>query len=114
MKIHYLEIVSRDVDAVCNAYAAAHGVSFGAPDELLGGARTCTVSDGSTVGVRHPLRATEDPVVRPYWLVDDIDLAVARVEAQGGEIAMPPTDIPGKGKFAIYILGSNDHGLWEL
>lgn len=114
MKVHYLEVVSLDVDAVCNAYEAAHGVNFGEADELLGGARTCTLSDGSIIGVRGPLRETEDPVVRPYWLVEDIDLAVAKVEAKGAKIAMPPLEIPGKGKFAIYILGSNDHGLWQL
>jgi len=114
MKVHYLEIVSHDVDAVCKAYEAAHSVSFSEPDEFLGGARTCTLHDGSIVGIRGPMRDTEEPVVRPYWLVDDIKHAVANVEAEGGEIAVPPMEIPGKGVFAIYILGSNDHGLWQL
>lgn len=114
MKVHYLEIVSNDVDGVCQAYETAHSVSFGEPDEFLGGARTCTLADGSIVGVRGPLRDTEAPVVRPYWLVDDIDKAVANVESAGGQIAMPPMEIPGKGKFAIYIQGCNDHGLWQL
>ncbi|MEC8880398.1 MAG: hydroxylase [Pseudomonadota bacterium] len=114
MKVHYLEIVSEDVDAVCKAYEAAHGVRFGEPDELLGGARTCTLADGSIVGVRGPLRSTEAPVVRPYWLVEDIDQAVVDVEAAGAKIAMASTEIPGKGKFAIYILGGNDHGLWQV
>lgn len=114
MKIHYLEIVTLDVDGVCETYEATHGIKFGAPDESLGGARTCTLADVSMVGVRGPLRETEAPVVRPYWQVDDIDQAVSRVEAQGAKIAMAPTEIPGKGRFAIYILGGNDHGLWEL
>ena len=114
MKVQYLEFVSRDVDAVCKAYEAAHSVSFGEPDTLLGGARTCTLPDGSIVGVRGPLRDNEEPVVRPYWLVDDIDQAVANVEAAGGLIALPPMELPGKGKFAIYLLGGNDHGLWQL
>lgn len=114
MKVHYLEIVSLEVDAVCQAYERAHGVEFGAPDELLGGARTCKLPDNSFVGVRGPLRETEYPVVRPYWLVDNIDSAIANVKAQGAEIAMPSTEILGKGKFAIYILGANEHGLWQL
>jgi len=114
MKVHYLEIVSHDVNAVCKAYKLAHSVNFSEPDELLGGARTCSLADGSIVGVRGPMRDTEEPVVRPYWLVDDIEQAVANIEAAGAEIAMPPMEIPGKGKFAIYILGSNDHGLWEV
>ena len=114
MKVHYLEIVSHDVDAVCKAYEVAHSVSFGDPDPFLGGARTCTLPDDSIVGVRDPLRDDEAPVVRPYWLVEDIDKAVADIEAVGAMIAMHPMEIPSKGKFAIYILGGNDHGLWQI
>lgn len=114
MHVHYLEIVSKDMAAVCKAYELAHAVSFSEPDQLLGGARTCMLSDGSIVGVRGPMRDTEEPVIRPYWLVDDIEQAVANVEIAGAEIAMPPMEIPGKGKFAIYLLGSNDHGFWQL
>lgn len=114
MKTHYLEIVTNDVNAVCNAYEATHAVSFAEPDAMLGGARTCTLADGSIIGVRAPLRDTEAPIVRPYWLVGDIQKAVASIEGQGGEIAVPPMTIPEKGTFAIYILGGNDHGLWQL
>jgi hypothetical protein len=32
MKVHYLEIVSLDVDAVCLAYEAIHNVNFSEPD----------------------------------------------------------------------------------
>jgi hypothetical protein len=40
MKLHYLEIVTSEVDAVCAAYAATHGVQFGAPEARLG---TCAI-----------------------------------------------------------------------
>lgn len=113
MKVHYLEIVSRDVEAVCKAYETVHSVSFGEPNELLGGARTCTLADESIVGVRGPLRDTEEPIVRPYWLVDDIERAVADMEAEGAQIAMPPTEVSGTEKFAICIHGSVDHGFWQ-
>lgn len=114
MKIHYLEIVSHDLDGVCKAYEATHSVTFSEPDPFLGGARTCTLADGSIVGVRAPMRDDEAPVVRPYWLVDDIEQAVTEVKAAGGQIAMEPMELPEKGKFAIYLLGGNDHGLWQL
>ena len=52
MKVHYLEIVSPAAEAVRLAYEAAHGVTFGEPDDILGGARTATLADGSIVGVR--------------------------------------------------------------
>lgn len=114
MKLRYLEIVSHDVDAVCKAYEITHSASFSEPDESLGGARTCALPAGSIVGIREPLRDNAEPVLRAYRLVDDIEQAIANIEAEGARIAMPPMEIPGKGKFAIYILGSNDHGLWQL
>ncbi|MBT8405305.1 MAG: hydroxylase [Gemmatimonadetes bacterium] len=113
MRVHYLEFVTHDVDGVCAAYAAARGVEFGDPDPSLGGARTATLSGGGLVGVRGPLRDQEAPVVRPYWLVDDIESALADAEAAGGTIALPPMELPGHGTIAIYQLGGNDHGLWQ-
>lgn len=114
MQIGYLEIVTEDVEGVCAAYSAALSVEFGGPDEGLGNARTAPLPDGGLLGVRAPLRETEQPVVRPYWLVDDIDAAVAAVEEAGGMIAHEPLEIPGHGTFAIYLLGGNDHGLWQV
>ena len=113
MKIQYLEIVTKDVDAVCAAYASAHKTPFGEPDARLGNARTAALAGGGLVGVRAPLRETEEPVVRPYWLVDDIVAAVAAVVQAGGEVAHPPMEIPGHGTFAIYLQGGIDHGFWQ-
>lgn len=114
MKIHYLEIVTADVDAVCAAYASANDVHFSDPVPELGNARTAPLTGGGLLGVRAPLRETEDPVVRPYWLVEDIEAAVAEVVQAGGKIAVPPMEISGRGTFAIYLSGGNDHGLWQL
>lgn len=55
------------------------------------------------------------PFFVPYcWLVDDIDKAVESIEVMGATIAMSSIEIPGKGKFSIYILGDNENGLWQL
>ena len=113
MQIHYLEIVTREVDAVCAAYEAANGVRFGTPDAMLGNARTAAMPGGGMVGVRAPLRETEAPVVRPYWLVDDIEAAIAAAVKAGGEVAHPPMEIPGHGTFAIYLQGGIDNGFWQ-
>jgi len=114
MQIQYLEIVTKEVDAVCAAYASANGVQFGKPDAGLGNARTAALAGGGLVGVRAPLRESEEPVVRPYWLVKDIEAAVAAAVQAGGEVAHPPMEIPGHGTFAIYLQGGNHHGLWQL
>lgn len=112
--VHYLEIVTSDVDALIAAYSSALDAEFGEPDAGLGGARTAPLPNGGLLGVRAPLRDTEDPVVRPYWLVPDIEAALEAVVQEGGEVAHPPLEIPGHGTFAIYFQGGNDHGLWEL
>lgn len=114
MRVYYLEIVTKEVDAVCAAYAAANGVEFGTPDAGLGNARTAAMLGGGLVGVRAPLRDTEEPVVRPYWLVDDINAALAAAEKAGGKVAHAPMEIPGHGTFAIYIQGGIHHGHWQV
>lgn len=113
MQIYYLEIVTKEVDAVCAVYAAANGLVFGEPDPGLGNARTAPLPGGGLVGVRAPLRESEEPVVRPYWLVDDIESALAAAVEAGGEVAHPPLEIPGHGTFAIYFEGGVQHGLWQ-
>ena len=114
MHVHYLEIVTLDVDAVCKSYESFAQVHFGACDPGLGNARTASLADGSMIGVRLPMADWEAPIVRPYYLVSNIDHALERIVESGGEIAHPPLDIPGHGTFAIYILGDNNHGLWQL
>ena len=114
MLIQYLEIVTTDVDGSCRVLENLHGVSFGEPDASLGHARTAKLQHGGRIGVRAPLREDEPPVVRPYVLVADIESAVESVRAAGAELAHPPMEIPGHGKFAIYVQGGIQHGLWQL
>lgn len=114
MKIHYLEIVTPDVDASVALYTQIHNINFSDPTPHLGGARTAELTEGGLLGIRAPLRDTEEPVVRPYYLVDNIEEAVDSATRAGAEIAMNPTEIPGLGKFAIFIQGGIDTGLWQV
>lgn len=114
MKVQYLEIVTPDVDAVCETYAELHGLSFSEPEARLGNARTASLHGNGLLGVRAPMHETEKPVVRPYIVVDDIEAAAEAAQAAGGEIAHPPLEIPGLGKFAIFVRGGVHHGLWQL
>ena len=114
MQIHYLEVVTHDIDLVCASYALISQIQFSACDTSLGNARTASLEGGSMIGVRLPMAEWEEPIICPYYLVSNIDQAVANVVQSGGEIAHPPLEISGCGKFAIYILGGNNHGLWQL
>jgi predicted enzyme related to lactoylglutathione lyase len=72
MAVHYLEIVTDDVDTLVGLYQHVHGLSFGPPDPDLGQARVATQSDGTVVGIRKPLAAHEQPIMRTYLEVKDI------------------------------------------
>jgi predicted enzyme related to lactoylglutathione lyase len=113
MQIEYLEIVTNEVDAVCAACAVANGVQFGEPDAALGNARTAELPGGGRVGVRAPMHDTEEAVVRPYWLVEDIEASLKAAVGAGGEVALPPMQIPEHGMCAIYVQGGIQHGLWQ-
>ena len=112
--IQYLEFVTPDVDNTCSALEKLHGVAFGPPKAALGNARTATLEHGRKLGVRAPMRPDENPVVRPYVLTADIDAAIETARAAGAEIALPPMELPGHGRCAIYIQGGIEHGLWQL
>ena len=114
MQVHYLEFVTPDVDVVCETLSQHHGVTFDAGDPVLGNARTATLVGGGKIGVRAPMHESESPIVRPYMLVDDIDAALASAEKAGGEVALPPMELPGHGKCAIYFQGGIQHGLWQV
>lgn len=114
ISVQYLEIVTTEVEATCTALAAQHGVSFSAPEAMLGNARIAKLDGGGRIGVRAPMRDDEASVVRPYLGVADIEAASKTAEVSGAEFAMRATEIPGQGKFAIYFLGGIQHGLWEL
>jgi predicted enzyme related to lactoylglutathione lyase len=114
IQVQYLEIVTPDVDAMCGTLEELHGVRFSDPVAEFGNARTAALEGGGLIGVRAPMRVDEEPVVRPYVLVDDIESAVEAARAAGGEIAIPPLEIPERGRFAIYIHGGIQHGLWQI
>ena len=113
MTVHYLEIVSDDVDTLTELYRRVHGLSFSPPDADLGQARVATRADGTLVGIRKPLAAHEEPIVRTYLAVDDIARAVAEAEKSGAVVAYPPTRQGARGTFAILIQGGVQHGLWQ-
>ena len=113
MAVHYLEIVSNDVDSQIALYERVHGLSFGPPQPDLGQARVATRTDGTLVGIRRPLAAHEQPIMRTYLEVEDIQQAVKAAEAAGAMIAYPPTQQGSWGTFAILFQGEVQHGLWQ-
>lgn len=114
MKIHYLEIVTPEVDATCETYSLLHSVKFGEIDPNLGGARTAKLENGGMLGIRAPLRDTEKPIVRHYMLVEDIKATVDEAAKAGAEVAVPQMELPGHGICAIVIQNGIESGFWQL
>lgn len=113
VSLHYLEIVTDDVDALCATYEKVHGLKFGSEDADLGQARVATQADGSRIGIRKPLAEHEQPILRTYLEVDDIAAAVKKAEEGGAVIAYPPTKQGDSGTWAIFIQADLQHGLWQ-
>jgi predicted enzyme related to lactoylglutathione lyase len=113
MAVHYLEIVSDDMDAVIALYQGIHGLSFAPPDPDLGHARVATRADGTLVGVRKPLAAHEEPIIRTYLAVEDIHQAAKNAEDAGALVVYPPTRQGQRGTFAIVMQRGLQHGLWQ-
>ena len=111
--IHYLEIVTNDVDALCATYERVHGLSFGSEDPDAGQARIAVRPDGGLVGIRKPLAEHDLPTVRTYLAVADIKKAVEEAVEAGAMLAYPPTEHGKWGTFAIVIQGDVQHGLWQ-
>lgn len=114
MKIHYIEIVTPEVDAVCSTHTLLHGIDFGEPIPTLGGARTAQLDGGGVIGVRAPMRDTEQPTTRHYVLVEDIEAAVAAAAKAGAVVAVPPMKLPEHGTCAIIIQDGIESGFWQL
>ena len=113
VQLHYMEIVSNDVDTLIGLYESLHGLSFGSPDPDLGQARVATQEDGTLVGIRNPLAAHEQPIMRMYPAVEDIQRAVKKAEEYGATVAYAPTQQGLRGTFGIVIQGDVEHGLWQ-
>ena len=112
--VHYLEIVSSDVEGACRLYSEAYGWRFQAAAPELGNARVATLHDGSLCGIRAPMSPEEAPVVRPYLRVTDIAKAVKEAARLGAKIALEPTELPGRGTIAIYEHGGIQQGIWQV
>ena len=114
MNIHYLEIVTKDVEKQIEVLSAAQNLNFQGPVAELGNAMVAEARGGGRIGVRAPMHDAEAPAIRPYVLTDNIEEAVKAAEAAGAMIAMAPTKVPSGGQFAIYFVGEAQHGLWQL
>lgn len=111
--LHFLEIVTPEMDTTIALLSELHGVTFGDPQMQFGNSRLATLKSGGRLSVRKPMHDAEQPAVRPYVLVDDVEAAFEAAQKAGGQPMVPPMEIPGEGKFALFMLGGIEHGVWQ-
>jgi predicted enzyme related to lactoylglutathione lyase len=99
----WYEYLARDADEAQAFYAEVNGWRVDASGMPGLDYRILTAPDGSNIGGLMALPAGAP--MRPGWIgyfgVDDVDAAVARVEAEGGRIHMPATTMEGIGRMAM-------------
>jgi predicted enzyme related to lactoylglutathione lyase len=93
------ELMSSDIDASRDFYKSLFGWNLKVSPqytEIYVGER----------GIGGMMQLTPDmegmaPSWTPYFAVDDCDAAVARAKSLGAQVYVPPTEIPGAGRFAV-------------
>ncbi|PZW48626.1 hypothetical protein C8P66_10440 [Humitalea rosea] len=101
----WYELLTSDQDAAATFYGAVVGWQSRAVEGAAHGYRIFGIA-GADVGGSMTLPAEAAQAGgRPGWLgyiaVDDVDAAAAAIVAAGGAQHIPPTDIPGIGRFAM-------------
>jgi predicted enzyme related to lactoylglutathione lyase len=102
----WYELMTTDPDAAKAFYDAVVGwdISEGSPE--FNGYRMIGRNDGGFAGGVLPLTSEmQRHGARPTWLgyvhVDDVDAKLEAIEAAGGKMLMPATDIPNVGRIAM-------------
>lgn len=100
----WYELMTTDAAAACSFYAQVLGWTQ-APSGMPGIDYTLVSAGPHQVAGVMPLPAEAAAAGAPpawigYVLVDDVDAAAAAVQAAGGQICHPPTDIPTVGRFS--------------
>lgn len=102
----WYELMSPDPDASKRFYDAVVGWDIEPQPSGDMDYRMIRRSDGGNAG--GVLRLTDamcEHGARPVWLgyidVDDVDATIGAIEAEGGKVMMPASDIPGVGRIAM-------------
>jgi uncharacterized protein len=101
-KFGWYELMTTDTAAAASFYTSV--VGWTTKDVGVPGMPYTTFNLGD-IGVAGMLTLPEGAGGKPSWIgyihVDDTDAYAARVEAAGGKICNPPTDVPGMLRFCV-------------
>ena len=98
------ELATTDAEAAKKFYGELFGWQYKAGD-VGGAAYNEIMVAGRPAGGIHQMGAEFGGEMPPHWMpyvaVDDVDAAARRAEELGGDVCVPPTDIPTVGRFSV-------------
>lgn len=100
------ELVTTDTGAARKFFGSLLGWTFEEMPMPGGGGSYVVASAGDTrVGGMFKMEGENFKGVPPHWMgyitVKDVDGAAKKAASLGGKVVMPPTDIPGVGRFTL-------------
>lgn len=108
----HFEVITTDVEGTKSFYAKAFGWKFQTFGPEMGNYVMGNLPNGTTCGIRVP-DAGEKPGILNYVLVKDINAAVKDAKALGATIVAEPSEIPGMGWMAVYLVGGVPNAIWQ-
>lgn len=99
------ELITTDLNSAKEFYGELLGWSFTETKTICGNPYLVIHKEGTMLGgmMLKDGNVSDDvvPCWDPYITVDDVEASAERVEKLGGEVVLPPTDIPKVGRFCV-------------
>ncbi len=109
----WIDVAAPDPAAAVEFYSALFGWQVDDPDPDSG-YRICRLRDVPVAGIS-PWHEPGAPAVwTSYIAVADADATRDEVVKAGGRVALPPTDVPGRGRMAVFVDPANAaFAIWQ-
>lgn len=111
--IVHVELSAQDRKALAGFYGDVFGWEHQVHDEM--NYTTFSYGEADRGGGYNPI-SDESPVgtIVPYIHTDNIEDSLSRIKARGGQVLLPPMEIPGTGRIAQFTDPTgNRMGLWQ-
>jgi uncharacterized protein len=100
-RFYWNELWARDGEDATRFYQKVFGYTDKPMEMPEGNYHVLEAAGIPRAGIMTSPKTEVPPMWLPYVAVDDCNATVARAEKLGGAVHVPPTDVPGIGRFAI-------------
>jgi len=101
------ELITSDLDSAKRFYGELLGWTFMETKTIYGNTYLVAMAGETVVGgmmLKEGNVPDDAPLCwDPYITVDDVNVSIQQVEGLGGNVVLPPTDIPNVGRFCVIL-----------